>query len=1757
MQYYQTAAGPCKNARWFAQHLSHHLPASFMRHSGSPFLTSVFLTTPITSKEWDNFPPFVNSQDNQQSHAHLFRQMADPLSIAASIAGLASLAGTVFMALNNYRVSVRDARTEVAAFATELRNLSGMLQNLSLLAGTLPLSEGKTMSLDKSQISEMEEMIGTVDKKISKATKDFQAKKQKRIMRSLRWHFSKEEVDKLLDQIRAYKATINLALSADTLERLNECLKVHKKLEASIMSSQKALKLLQDTQDRVRMDKKKQKTFDYFLKVNPQPFLQTSLRLREETTGEWLVRDPMVAQWMSIPSSKLWLSGIPGAGKTVLCGLLIASILENLQSGMAFAFFFCDYKESATQNLSNILSSIALQLALQKDEAFDRLQAYYGQLHPKNGLPREVEPDQLMELIQDMSRLFDGTSIVIDALDECDANMRGVARGLVRVANESHNLSVALFSREIVDISDELEAHFQKLEIAARNEDLERYISNQMMMRTSLSKLDAEESLEIRERLLGKAHGMFRWVACQLDSLEDIGRMARKTALEELPPTLNRTYDRILERRSGNSISREIVRRTLHWICYDKTLTIRVLKEALTVSLIRDRLIPTNSELVGEDEIGSYCSSLIRKGQSGRRFEIAHFTVEEYLRTGIPPGSELASFRYSTSGTSQSMTILSLRYILQPNFGYQPFANEEYEGKIRDRAETHPFYLYASTFWPLQTECHDDAVVNESPEDYLTRDTVEAIKLQFHLGKPLTGSALHNIIQRILDRAESTEEHSSVGEAIRLTEEMVRFGGAWGQYSHFQNEGILVLIEDDAFESSLRVAAAQNRATEVSDLLQDVRFDPTSETTYDILREAIASDRVDIVEAFLQHRSQLVYETNRAESIWHIAAREDAINVIQLLLKDVSSIQKNLKLVSSDGYTPFAKGVHHGSLKTSALLLAHCSDDPAFFQSELPVLHLCVSRNWPNLFNALLKKTTIKSDEDSYGRTPLFFVPVSAEIQFIQEIATRYSPDHQDKNGRVAFQDVLWRLLNMGLGTLRRDDHFLTIFKALAPTNWRVAALERPGQHMWEYFCRCVGDRGRTAIRPAEANSLIVYIGWLCKAGVVDSYEEQSKLPALVPLIEALESLGLTAGEYRWEQDFVAEALKHLRQRSMSRLEFLDSDSAMVALLEKSVQQDHYGLVSFLTENGTPTHRAGNESSPLIKACVSGSVRTFSRILRSTPSSVLENTAEIQPDILCRLILKATDKKSSNIAIQKLQSALQHCLSPDTVTTVDLMLDWNADPIACDPVGWDVAAHYVSFNELKRLRDLVDKLRSQSTEIKWSRAISLRTMHQEDKGTYLHFAKSGEMVDFIIKTTSVIGVNSTSSSHITPLHVASSTGSTDAIKALIRHGAIIDAVTRDGKRPLDLASKHGHADAVRLLLELGAVQYSDINAGVNSDGETSLMLAVRSSRDDCTCVQKLLDDGADTALRNMKGISALMVAATLDFIQVAKLLVEANAPIHVTTAFGENILNISARCGATRCFMFFLQLGCDAHHKDLLGFTAFDRTGMVPRLLSYCVKANTIFGATIRSKQTVIRDAVRINCGTVLQIVRGLPRSEVPLLTSAKRGHKCSVLCWAIAHGCTRCVNTFLTFGGDTEIEGSVHGTPVMQACAFGQLSMVKLLVRNNAKLGYIDKRGVHRNAFDEAQEWPDIIQWLLVGRFQDQVKLCMEAHNPEAEVMPWTGPRHFEYPWKRHHDMRSDGSQIDHLKLMTKIKAVVRGEVVEGRLSVNTSEGSEGQRRL
>ena len=125
----------------------------------------------------------------------------------------------------------------------------------------------------------------------------------------------------------------------------------------------------------------------------------------------------------------------------------------------------------------------------------------------------------------------------------------------------------------------------------------------------------------------------FRWVACQMDYLCELPTDAdRRSALISLPPTLNSTYERILMRvNKSNRLIKNLVRRTLQWIVHARRpLSISALCEAVSVEPGCGALI--YDAIPAEDELLRWCSSLVRKTSSGDALELAHFTVEEYLR---------------------------------------------------------------------------------------------------------------------------------------------------------------------------------------------------------------------------------------------------------------------------------------------------------------------------------------------------------------------------------------------------------------------------------------------------------------------------------------------------------------------------------------------------------------------------------------------------------------------------------------------------------------------------------------------------------------------------------------------------------------------------------------------------------------------------------------------------------------------------------------------------------------------------------------------------------------------------------------------------------------------------------------------------------------------------------------------------------------------------------------------------------------------
>ncbi|KAH6983535.1 hypothetical protein BKA56DRAFT_583810 [Ilyonectria sp. MPI-CAGE-AT-0026] len=617
--------------------------------------------------------------------------MADPLSIAASIAGVVQLSGTVFKLITKFVRDAKDAPSKVRDLAVQTRNLAGILENLKLLASSLD-DENSKCALKAQHLNSCRHTLLTIERKLQKAKDDFESEKPlKVISRRLKWPFALSETEELSAELLSHCSTIQLALSADSMDALLKCLS--KQGELNKMVERKL-----NIDMRVQLNQKRKQVIDFFLRVNPQDNFQMSLELRHPMTGLWLTEsDPNFQRWKEAGNAKLWLSGIPGGGKTVLCGSVIEIVLQETDSCTAVCYAFCDYKDAKTHQPDNILAALAVQLGQQKKEAFNLLEEYFDELHPQDQLPKQPRREQLLILVKDMASMFDKVYLVIDGLDECGDNIVSMTQSLKSLADCSQTISAAFFSRKEEDIREELEDDYDQIEIEAHTEDLEAYTLAQISQRKSLKKLEvANPSLheEIFRTLVQCSRGMFRWVACQIDHISDLPtNKARRNALKELPPTLFGTYDRVLDKvRKSAPETQEFVRKALHWVSLGHHwISIPELCEAISIDDELDEI--DEDDRIDDIEISRRCGCLLRKSVDGKYFELSHFTVMEYLRGS----NSVGEFHYSEIEAFRSLAKTALRFLMFPSFDRKPTTLAKMENARRlERNQAHPFYPFAA-----------------------------------------------------------------------------------------------------------------------------------------------------------------------------------------------------------------------------------------------------------------------------------------------------------------------------------------------------------------------------------------------------------------------------------------------------------------------------------------------------------------------------------------------------------------------------------------------------------------------------------------------------------------------------------------------------------------------------------------------------------------------------------------------------------------------------------------------------------------------------------------------------------------------------------------------------------------------------------------------------------------------------------------------------------------------------------------------------
>ncbi|KAK8254398.1 hypothetical protein HDK77DRAFT_370165, partial [Phyllosticta capitalensis] len=656
--------------------------------------------------------------------------MADPLSISASIAGLLSLADIVFGRVFRYAKAVQGSDSEIAQLAERTQSLSGVLHSLLLLAMELD-TEGPAHEFRFRHLISCGNTLRKIKQKLeSKTPTSLTHNPAASVKNKLLWPFSSSETKKLVAELSEHQTAISQVTTADSLTQLLSALSVQNDIRDGVERLQDCFDDIKDglerrweLETRISISEERQKVLDFFGNVDPSSNHNTSLQLRHPGTGQWLIDHELFRRWQKTPASKLWLSGIPGAGKTVLASLIIEESLKGSSHRKAVAYFYCDYKDRDRQNPTKILGSLAAQLSKQDEsqESFKILEGYYAACHPPGRGSQFADAQVLVKSIQDMSVSFEEVSIIVDGLDECDDNQIEVVEVLRELnADEYSNIRTLFLSRDEHVLRIHLEDTYDHIPIAAHNDDLRFYVEAEVELRVRKRRLRVKNpslKQEIVERLVDGADGMFRWVVCQLDYLCELpDDAARRKALKNLPPDLFATYERILERvnRQGPEVQ-ELVENTLRMLLFESSMSCNLLCGALA---IKDGVDQFDHEAVPDDEeVLIRCSSLVRRvygedyhpGTS--HFEISHFTVKEFLVSIDPVRTKhLSRYHLSFMDARTKVLCMQLTYLSLKNSSSEL---DKSLGNLENRLELDPLRIWAIRSIRNRIENFDDHEIFE------------------------------------------------------------------------------------------------------------------------------------------------------------------------------------------------------------------------------------------------------------------------------------------------------------------------------------------------------------------------------------------------------------------------------------------------------------------------------------------------------------------------------------------------------------------------------------------------------------------------------------------------------------------------------------------------------------------------------------------------------------------------------------------------------------------------------------------------------------------------------------------------------------------------------------------------------------------------------------------------------------------------------------------------------------------------------------
>ncbi|KAL3470106.1 ankyrin repeat-containing domain protein [Aspergillus californicus] len=490
---------------------------------------------------------------------------------------------------------------------------------------------------------------------------------------------------------------------------------------------------------------------------------------RTPDTGDWLIQHQKFRHWEDSSSSvTFWLQGAPGTGKSVLTSKVIdhtLSVLEGNPNDEGLAFFYCDKKDKPRTLLLSILQSYVRQLSTPvRHPGSMRSKLREACVSAKNegsDLSLYVCQEQLLDSLN----LYPKTTLVLDALDECDPITRAdiVDTLNLLVSQSERPVKIFISSRPDPDLEGLLaDSTTMRIEANDNKDDIERFLDKEVQkLVRRYHRLDSLKN-NIKDTLLARCQGMFQWVALQIQRLAGCStREAVEHSLQSLPNDLKATYDVIYgEIEALEPNEKALVDRALLWVMSASTpLRSDELLPAIRAEFRGDSL-NLSSEL-DESILLSLCKNLLVIDSQLHVWRFPHLSVADYLE-------HRGGFSLQEAHSHSANVCLSL---LSTAYGKwdpddQPDQPTQHDG-IFD--VTKPIQIYARHHWMLHVPgaADTDHALATNLKGFLGSPNKSSIvyqRWQHHVAKEARGFSspsssfvysLHVDAEKGLDPAES------------------------------------------------------------------------------------------------------------------------------------------------------------------------------------------------------------------------------------------------------------------------------------------------------------------------------------------------------------------------------------------------------------------------------------------------------------------------------------------------------------------------------------------------------------------------------------------------------------------------------------------------------------------------------------------------------------------------------------------------------------------------------------------------------------------------------------------------------------------------------------------------------------------------------------------------------------------------------------------------------------------------------------------